>query len=205
MGFRYIQTADQSAGSYKLAGIDDYSLADSYYEASTYNLVNNAWQFIASTHDGSATGDIIRLYYGNLTTIAALLTIGYSEDASGTLTDDSGADVRLGKGGGGGDSFTCIHGWVGMWNTRLTLEQIRAQQFTPHVTGGCVLFTHLGFDGTTSQPDWSGNANNGTITGAVVADHVPINIQLPRRRLHLPYAISAASTYKPRLTLLGVG
>jgi hypothetical protein len=44
----------------------------------------------------------------------------------------------------------------------------------PRPIAGCVGFWHLGANGVGTQPDWSGNANAGTVTGATVSDHVPL-------------------------------
>jgi hypothetical protein len=65
-------------------------------------------------------------------------------------------------------------GMVHVVNTRLTLGQMKAQQFAPHVIPGSVLYTRLGWNGTGTQADWSGGQNNCTVTGATVGNDVPI-------------------------------
>ena len=59
-------------------------------------------------------------------------------------------------------------------NTDLALAEIQRQQFRPHPLASTLVFCMLGYAGTGTQPDWSGNGNNGTVTGATVADHVPL-------------------------------
>jgi len=56
----------------------------------------------------------------------------------------------------------------------LSLGEIRSLQFHPRVLSGCVLYSHYGFNGTGTQPDWSGKGNSGTVTGATVSNHVPL-------------------------------
>lgn len=38
----------------------------------------------------------------------------------------------------------------------------------------CRIWTELGYNGTGTQPDWSGNGNSGTVTGATVVPHAPL-------------------------------
>ena len=90
------------------------------------------------------------------------------------------------------------------WNRILTAGEIHAQQFHPHRTSGCLCIWLPGYNGTTNVPDWSGNANTGTITGATVSDQVPIPF---RRRgpLYVPYTVAAApSGLLPRMMQEGL-
>lgn len=66
--------------------------------------------------------------------------------------------------------------WVGIWGGRtMTLGEMVEQQFRPHMSSGSVLQMHVGFNGTGTQTDWSGNGNSGTVTGATLTpDHVPL-------------------------------
>lgn len=137
----------------------------------------NAWQFFgfAANSAGAATDQ--KIFYGTLS--AAVAEVGsYASQSvgSGAVVADAAYNQGIGNGipaqAFWGSSMRIA--WVGQWNRVLTLGEIQAQQFRPHVTAGCVGFYHLGFAGTGTQPDWSGNGNAGTVTGAAVADHVPL-------------------------------
>lgn len=65
--------------------------------------------------------------------------------------------------------------FYGHWNRLLTAAEINHQWARPQRTTGNVLFLHLGFGwGTGTQRDLSGNGNHGTVTGASIADHIPL-------------------------------
>jgi hypothetical protein len=89
--------------------------------------------------------------------------------------------------------------WVGIWNTELTLAQIQALQFRRRVTSGCVGFWELGYNGTGTVPDWSGNANAGTNTSGTVTDHVPLPYRRGRGLWLPPAAVAAGTTLSPGL------
>ena len=140
-------------------------------------LALNTWKFVAATFDtGGGAGEIINLYTGGLNTIATESSYTSPADGSGAVTADASGDFVIGNVGVAtfNQAFEGRIAFFGVWNRALSLGEIRAQQFRPHVTSGCVLFQYLGFAGTGTQPDYLGNANAGTVTGATVSDHVPI-------------------------------
>jgi len=57
--------------------------------------------------------------------------------------------------------------------TQLTDQQMRAWQWNPKAIGSPALLGFYGFGGANSI-DYSGNAINGTVTGATQTDHVPL-------------------------------
>lgn len=136
----------------------------------------NEWRFIAFTMDYGLSSSPAHIYSGGLNSVVKEAT--YSTATSGTGSSDqpdTGNPMQIGN----FNSLTAIQGqiaWVGVWNRVLTLEELRQQQFRPSVTSGSVVFMHLGFSGQTTQADWSGKKNNGTITGATISKHVPIRI-----------------------------
>jgi hypothetical protein len=145
--------------------------------------VQNTWNYVGFTFDiaGSAN-EVIQIYKGNLTTVAAEISYAYRTDGSGTLNSDAAANFSIGNASGYGAAWPGTIAWFAHWNRVLTLAEVVEQQFNPHVTSGCVLFMHLGYNGTGTQPDWSGNGNNGTVTSATVSDHVPLGPMLRTRR-----------------------
>lgn len=136
------------------------------------------WNYYGCVWDvGGANGDQ-KLFVGDLTTIVAeigsytIQTVG-----AGAQSDDSGSSQGIGnyvEEAGSNFSFEGDIAFFAIWNRVLTLGELRAQQFRPHVTNGCVGFYHLGFNGTGTQADWSGNGNSGSVTGATTSDHVPL-------------------------------
>ncbi len=143
---------------------------------STPVMSANTWGCAAATWDITNGGP--KIYYGTLT--ATLADVSASPaNGSGAQNDDSGRNVIVGAQDDGSLGYvaTAYYGSIAVamvWNRVLSLAELRAQQFYPHPTAGCVLFTHLGYNGTGTQVDLSGNGNNGTVSGATVADHVPL-------------------------------
>ncbi len=134
------------------------------------------WVFLAVSMDiGGVDGDQI-LMCGDLNTIAtepssyATQTVG-----SGASSDDSAGDMNIGR-------LQDANRWIGeiasimIFDTNLSVAEIKAQQFNLIPRIKPILFTNYGFNGTGTQIDLSGQAvaNNGTVTGATVADHVPL-------------------------------
>lgn len=154
--------------------------ATSFDEAVTNNgvfVTTNQWYFIAQTYDSAASaGSRIHIYYGSLSSIAAEATYTSVVNGSGAV-NDAGSNFGVGNLNGDGSPANAFQGRIANllhWNRVLSLGEIIEQQFKPHVTSGCVLYTECGFNGTGTQPDWSGNGNAGTVTGATIGDHVPL-------------------------------
>ena len=85
----------------------------------------------------------------------------------------------------------------------MPLAQMQALQFNLHPTTNTLLLSHYGYNGTGTQPDWSGNGHNGTVTGATVADHVPMPPAFPYGDDDVTELIAAQAF--TRMLLLGVG
>jgi hypothetical protein len=135
----------------------------------------NAWTFCAARYDTAASNGDQELYVGNLTTpLAEPSAYAVQQVGSGTVTADAGSDPRVGNNAADTGALQGDMAFFGLWNRYLTYGEMLAQQWHPHPTEGCVVFLMLGWNGTSTQPDWSGNLNNGTVTGATVAAHVPL-------------------------------
>jgi hypothetical protein len=123
---------------------------------------------------GGAAGDQ-KIYMGDLATpLAEPSAYTTQRIGSGAVGDDSGVNLIIGNISSATLSYPGDVSWIAAWNRRLSHEELIAQQWHPHVTSGCVGFWVLGYNGTGTQPDWSGNGNNGSVTGATVAAHVPL-------------------------------
>lgn len=137
----------------------------------------NKWIFVAFQWNTSAANSSQRMFIGDRNLPAAEPSAYVTQTVGvGTIGSGSGA-FRMGNGAVTSREFHGIVGWCGIWEQYLTTGQIIEQQFRPHVTPNCLLFTHYGWNGTSTQTDWSGNANGGAVTSATVARHVPLRPQ----------------------------
>lgn len=106
--------------------------------------------------------------------------------------DDSASAMRVGgnQSGSPGNSLDGKIATFRLFTRVLSLAEADALTREPKlVLANCVLDCHYGFNGTGSQPDWSGNGNTGTVTGATVADHPPVRLWRPR----MPRLVAAAA------------
>lgn len=148
---------------------------DTWYRTTNMGFVNNAWQFAVATYDyNAAAGSLIHLYRGTLTSTVVEGSYDTVQDGSGARLADNSYTWLFGNDYSLAAPYIGRIACIGLWNRALSLLEIQEQQFHPHVTNGCIIFSHLGFNGTGTQPDLSGNGNNGTVTGTTVADHVPL-------------------------------
>lgn len=145
------------------------------YTSTTGTITTGSWLFLAHSFDfsGSAS-ELIQIYKGTLSAVATEVSYAGAQDGTGAFVADDTGNFTIGNATTFNAGIDAKIAFFGHWNRVLTLEEIIDQQFNPHVTNGCVLFQKLGFNGTGTQPDWSGNGNNGTVTGATVSDHVPL-------------------------------
>jgi hypothetical protein len=137
----------------------------------------NKWIFFAAQWDSAgANGDQL-LYGGDLTTsVVAASTYSTQRVGIGAVTNQDALNLLVGNASAANGAFPGNIAWVGLWNRRLTLGELKDQQYKLHDTSGSTIFTHLGFNGTSTQPDWSGNSNTGAVTGSGVVAHVPLNV-----------------------------
>lgn len=173
-------------------------------DALTDDFTLNAWQFFGLTYDESDGSQAIHIYRGTLTTTVAEVTYTSFIAGTGTTTADDGTKF-VGNVSGADVAFDGRIATYLVFNRVLSLGEMRGQQFFVRNVAGCVNFFHLGFNGTGTQPDWSGNGNSGTVTGATVGDHVPLGPPFgfdipvkPNPILYMPYP----SKVHPRRNLL---
>lgn len=133
---------------------------------SNYGL--NKWIFVVGVIDLSG---VPRFYIGDLNNYAAEPSSYTTQTAGSGTPDTTNANVDVGN-------FSAVNtrywrgriAWVGVWDRALSAAEIRAQQFRPRVTPGCVFFAHY-YEGR--AVDLSGNKANGSITGATGVPHAP--------------------------------
>lgn len=134
------------------------------------------WLFLVTLFDiAGANGDQIILI-GDLSNVAAEPS-AYTQQqvGSGAMGDDSASDASIGDIAGGNLSFDGKIATFQLISGRaVSIAEAISLQWHPRVVANTVAFYHLGYNGVGTQPDWSGNGNAGTVTGATVADHVPL-------------------------------
>lgn len=161
--------------------IMSFSGTNPHARSATGTITAGAWHYVAFRLDSSGAQDV-QLFHGDLDTEVTEVSYGVTQESTGTiLSTDS--DFRAGNAAAQNNSANAVVAFMAIWpGTALTLAQIQAQQYFLGVpiVPGCELFTHYGIESATgTQPDWSGNGNNGTITGTpTLVDHVPIPIFL---------------------------
>lgn len=135
------------------------------------NWTNDTWNFLCATWDGT---NAPTLWTGTRTiSVTAVSTYSAHTANSGTILSDAANTLKVGGFSGVAQGFPGVIGWAGVWGADLGSTVIN-QQYCPHVTAGNVLFVWLGFNGVSTQTDWSGLLNNGTVTGATQSATPPI-------------------------------
>jgi hypothetical protein len=203
---KFLHTNTSSGGLYGFSGNQTGAVA-SYYE-STRSFSLDTWQFFGASFNASGgSGAKWAFCRGTLSTLAATLGIDFADEGSGPY-NDSGDDLRLGNSVDLDQDLDMRYGFFGVWNRALSLGEMRAQQYRPHKTSGCVLFSFPGANGTSGVPDWSGGGNNGTVPqGGTLAAGVPLGPPFGGD-FWLPYAGAAPPVAAVRvrsLAMTGVG
>lgn len=156
-------------------------------------IVVNEWACLAATYDRSDSQDV-RVFKGTLASLIA--ECSYDSTSNSTdAWDDSSASLFIGNRSTANSAIEGRIAYVTELNRRLSLAELQDWQFRPRVLSGCVLFSVYGYNGTGTQPDWSGTSNAGTVTGATVGDHVPISFRRAGP-LWVPYTVAAAGAQR---------
>jgi len=160
--------------------------------SATNAYTTGAWNFLGFSWDGGSTAP--KIYRGALTIpVAEVSYSGTPTAGSGAIGNDSANSLII------GNLVDLVQGLDGkiatihMFSRVLSITEMQTVQFRPSLRpANCVLYSHLGLVGTGTQPDWSGNGNTGTVTGATVSAHVPLGglFGIPQRR---SYVVAAAA------------
>ena len=140
----------------------------------------NVWQFVAVRWDTSGAAADQEMYIGELDSIASEVS-SYLQQSVGTGThDDAAGTMYVGSRGDTTAPYQGRIAFFAMYDKYLSVGKILQQQF--HLMGpvdsNCVMLVNYGFNGPGTQTDWSGNGNGGTVTGATVAPHVPVGVNV---------------------------
>jgi len=135
-------------------------------------ITANNWWFVGYT---ASSGFVPKLYLGNLTTTVSEVTYITQTTGVGTPVSDAAASFVIGNNIDVAGKLPGIVACLTYVDRELSVGELRILQyrFTKLYSGQQGIW-QLGFDGTGTQADLSGNGNNGTVTGATVADHAPI-------------------------------
>lgn len=161
--------------SYDGAANLDATTADNTFRA-------DVWFFIACIDGGAGVAP--RILVGELDVLCSEVSysVGVTAPSGGSSpVDDSAVDLFVGNReiSGGTSPFDGDIAWTGIYNVALTDAQCQTLQFNTNAfKENCVHNVHHGYNGLSTQTDWSGVGANGTITGTlVVGDHVPLGPQ----------------------------
>ena len=170
-------------------------------------IAADSWRLVAATFDSTAgAGEIANIYVGSLAANAVESAYGTATDGSGTVTDDAANNAFWGNSATVDAPLQGRIAYCAVVDRVMTLAEIQSWQWRPRVVSGCVDFHALGFAGTGTQPDWSGNSNAGTVTGATVSDHVPLPAPFGwMEEWNGAFVAAAAASAPKRLMTLGAG
>jgi hypothetical protein len=164
-GKRFRLFGGTSAGSMMLAVSQATTIATAQSAGST--VTANAWQFLAATFDGSF---VPRLYRATLGSTVAEVSYATQTTGVGGITSDAAQSMLV-----GGDASNPFPGR--MAEAFILPAVLNAGQLTTLAYGmlprECRLYAPL-WGNASPEPDYSGNKNNGTLTGSAAGVHVPI-------------------------------
>ena len=143
-------------------------------------LATGKWVCLACVYDMAVGTTATKLYSGDGVTLLAEPSSYSAQTGAADSPGDDSADPYLVS--GLGVNLDAKIGPVAVFNRVLSLAELQSWQFRPRMMDGCVGYWHLGFNGTGSQIDYSGNGNHGTVTGATVTAHPPQSAPFGRRR-----------------------
>lgn len=127
------------------------------------------WVFVAWTYDGT-TG---KLFKGDPGGAVAEVSYSLNTQGTGALTADATGAVIIGNDVTGATTFDGPIAYVRWFNAALTADELTAVMYNrPARADALVGFWPL--IGASPEPDWSGNASNGTVTGTLIADGPPV-------------------------------
>lgn len=137
----------------------------------------NTWTFVAGTWDSGASPPG-HLYAATAGAIAAEIAYGTQTAGSGTPKVDNAVNKYIANGNTLSAGFIGTIARVSVHNTVLTLGQIRERQYGMFSDANTIGWWELGYNGTGTQPDFTGRGTSGTVTGASVGPGAPV--RMPR-------------------------
>lgn len=158
-------------GTNRVRAFADYDGTDASAVSADNTISTNSWQFFAVSFNTNAP----KIYKGSLTSPASEISYASQAAPTGNRVSDSFGNVYVGGDDTSTDAFQgSIYSLNWVVGVTLTLGQIQEQQFAPAMDPHSKLLAFLGDNGTGTQPDFSGNGHNGTVTGATQSDNPPL-------------------------------
>ena len=164
------------------------------------------WLFLGVSFDSSgADADQITVMGDTFT--PAAVPLSYNTQQVGTGTEDTNeSDIMIiGNRSNNSRNPLANIGYLHILDTNLSIDEMISRQFRDPSHPNSVFKGLLGFDGTNSVPDWSGNGNDSvSITGTSLGDFYPWALRLPPPFYGFQEA-AAAAAFANRMLLTGVG
>ena len=158
---------------------------------STGDIISSGNCYISFFVDGGASV-APHIYHAQLGSLLTEPSYAQQDTPTGTLDTDASASLLVGF----RDSTRRFIGdvsRVAVWAEAFSLADCQMNYWRFLANVNMRLFCELGYGhGTGTQLDWSGNGNDGTVTGAALANHPPIVPVLPRWSASIPVIEVAA-------------
>jgi hypothetical protein len=198
-GKRFRLFGATSSGSLQFVTAMSATNGSAQTAAATYTI--NAWQFVAATYDASFNAKIYRMALGGAMTDVS----GTVVQGTGTIATDAASSMLV-----GGDATNPFPGdlaEVFIIPAALNIGQLTALAYGS-MPRECRLYAPL-FGVPTTEPDYSGNKNNGTLTGSAAGTtHPPVRSRFDGLASAWPDRTitgGGATTTAGYRSLLGVG
>lgn len=159
--------------------------------AANNTLTLNAWNFVAMTFDGTTT----KLYRG--VPGASVTDVSPAENGSGAPVSENTRSLVIGNDSTAAATFAGRIEHARVFNAALSLNEITAAMYNRPVRSGNLVGYWPLVTGASPEPDWSGNAANGTVTGATVADGAPVPPPWLGDEEFLAWVVAAKTPYQP--------
>lgn len=157
-------------GSTNLNGFSERGTTSMDLRSAANSLTLNAWQFVAWTYDG-ATGRLLRGVPGGV--VAEMAYDVSSAQGSGPIFGDAADSLIIGNRPDLSQTFDGRIAHARIFAAALSANELTALMYGRPVRGAS-LRGWWPLIGAATEPDWSGNAANGTVTGALVDNPPPV-------------------------------
>lgn len=159
----------------------------------------NKWVFMAFRWNASGVAGDEEAYIGDLSTLAVEPSSYFTQQVGSGNVGGTGTYVLGNHSSATTRYFRGRIAHYSKFDRYLNIDEIHHIQFSRKPIDNCKHFIEPGFNGTGTQPDWSGNGFSGTVTGATVTDHVPL-APLFGYDASLPYAVVVANDRRSKVT-----
>ena len=178
-----LSSVGESGGAVKLSFFVDFSGVDGVWQTTSTDVTLNQWVAIGLSYDSDSTSNDPIIYVGG-----ASKAITETATPTGSKANDSGTPLGIGNRSSTSTPTIAMDGDVAetsFWDVVLTADEFAAlaNGVSPNRIRRQNLVSYYPLYGIASpEPDLSGSANHGTVTGATQADHAPVGRYAPRPR-----------------------